>query len=49
MGRLGGSAVEPLSLAQGLIPGFWDGALHWAPCEEPVSPSAYVSASLYHE
>ena len=49
--RLGGSAVERLPLAQGVTPGSWNGAPHWAPCMEPPSPSACVSASLsvYHE
>ena len=27
-------------------PGVWDPVLHRAPCEEPTSPSAYVSASF---
>ena len=44
--RLGGSAVECLSLAQGVILGFWDRVLHRVPGEEPASsPSVYVSAS----
>ena len=38
--------VERLHLAQGMIPGFWDQVPHRAPCKEPTSPSAYVSASL---
>ena len=46
MGRPGGSAVEHLPLAQGMVPGSWDRVPRWAPCEEPASPSAYVSASL---
>ena len=37
--------VRFLILAQVLIPGSWDQVPHWAPCEEPASPSAYVSAS----
>ena len=45
-GCLGGSAVEPLPLAQGVILESWDGDPHWAPHMEPVSPSACVSASL---
>ena len=45
-GRLGGSVVEYLPLAQGMTPGYWDRVLHWAPHQEPASPSAYVSASL---
>ena len=44
--HLGGSMVEYLPLAQGVIPGSWDQVLHRAPCEEPASPSAYVSAPL---
>ena len=42
LGRLGGSVVGHLPLAQGMILGSRD----WAPCMEPASPSAYVSASL---
>ena len=45
-GCLGGSEVEHLPLAQGLFPGSWDQVLHRAPCREPASPSAYVSAFL---
>ena len=45
-GHLGGSEVEHLPLAQGVIPGSWDGVPHWAPSREPASPSACVSASL---
>ena len=45
MGCLGGSVVKRLSFAQGVILGFRDGVLHQAPCEEPESPFAYVSAS----
>ena len=37
-GRLGGSAVEHLPLAQGVIPGSWDPMLHGAPGREPASP-----------
>ena len=44
-GPLGGSAVERLPLTQVMIPGSWDQVPHWAPCEEPASPSACVSAS----
>lgn len=47
MGHLGGSVIERLSLTQGVIPGFRDRVPHQAPCEEPVSPSAYISASLF--
>ena len=39
LGRLGGSAVEHLSLAQDVIP-------DPPPYLDPASPSAYVSASL---
>ena len=46
MGLLGGSVVECLPLAQVVIPESWDQVPHWAPCSEPASPSAYVSASL---
>ena len=45
-GRLGGSAVEHLPLAQGVIPESLDRVPPRAPCMEPASPSAYVSASL---
>ena len=43
---MGGSVVEYLPLAQGVILGSWDRFPHQAPCRDPVSPSAYVSASL---
>ena len=46
VGHLGGSAIEPLPSAQGMILGSWDQVLHRAPCGEPASPSACVSASL---
>ena len=46
-GRLGGSVVEHLPLAQVMIPRSWDRVLHQAPHEEPASPSAYVFVSLY--
>ena len=46
VGRLGGSAVERLPLAQGAILETRDGVPPWAPCMEPASPSACVSASL---
>ena len=39
-GRLGGSAVEHLPLAQVVILGSWDLALHRVPRREPASPSA---------
>ena len=45
-GRLGGSVVEHLTLAQGMIPESWDRVRHRVPHREPASPSAYVSASL---
>ena len=46
LGHLGGSVVERLPSAQGVIPGSWDRVPHRAPCKEPASPSACVSASL---
>ena len=45
-GCLGGSADEHLPSAQGMIPGPWDRVPHQAPCMEPASLSARVSASL---
>ena len=45
-GLLGGLVVERLPLAWGVILGSWDPLLQWAPCREPASLSAYVSASL---
>ena len=47
VGHLGGSVVEHVPLALVVIQGSWDGVLHQAPCIEPASPSACVSASLY--
>ena len=44
--RLGGSAVECLPMAQVMILECPDQVPHLAPCMEPTSPSAYVSASL---
>ena len=44
MGRLGSSAVEHLPLAQVVTLGFWDRVPHWAPCREPASTPARVSA-----
>ena len=44
-GHLGGSVVEHLLSAQGVISGSWDRVLHQAPCEK-TAPSAHVSASL---
>ena len=38
LGRLGGSVVEYLALAQGMILGSWDRVPHWAPCREPALP-----------
>ena len=40
-GRLGGSEVERLPSAQGMILEFQDWVPHWAPCEEPASLSAF--------
>ena len=45
-GLLGGSVVECLPLAQGVTSESWDRGLHQAPCMEPASPFACVSASL---
>ena len=45
-GSLGGSVVEQLPSAQGMTPEFQDQVPHQAPCMEPASPAAYVSASL---
>ena len=46
LGYLGGSAVENLPLAQGVIPESWDRVRLQAPRREPTSPSACVSASF---
>ena len=46
LGHLGGSAVEHLSSAQGVIPESRDRVPHQAPLKEPASPSAYISASV---
>ena len=46
LGCLGGSAVGHLPSAQGVTPGSWDRVPRQAPCLEPASPSACVSASL---
>ena len=35
------------AFGSGHDPGIWDRVPHRAPCGKPVSPSAYVSASLY--
>ena len=48
-GRLGGSVVEGLPLAQVVIPGSRDGIPHRVPRREPASPSAYVSVSLMNK
>ena len=45
-GSLGGAAVRRLLLAQGAILEIRDRISRWAPCMEPASPSACVSASL---
>ena len=37
-GHLGGSVVEPLPLAQVVIPGSWDQVLHQAPHNSLVVP-----------
>ena len=44
-GRLGGSMVGSLLLAQGMILGSWDSDPHQAPHREPASSSAFVLAS----
>ena len=38
LGHLGGSMVERLPSAQGMIPGSWDRVLHQAPYREPALP-----------
>ena len=40
--------AQGLSLpsAQVIIPESWNRVPHWAPCREPASPSACVTASL---
>ena len=45
-GSLGGLEVEHLPLAQGVIPESQDQVPQRAPCMEPASPSACVSAPL---
>ena len=45
-GRPGGSAVERLPSAQGVILQSWDRVPFRAPCMEPASPSACVCLSL---
>ena len=47
MGLLGGSVVGGLPLfGSGPDPRMEDQVPHQAPCEEPATPSAFVSASL---
>ena len=46
MGHLGGSVVERLPSAQGVILESRNQVSRRAPCMEPASPSACVSASL---
>ena len=46
LGLLGYSAVEHLPSAQGMILESRDGVPRWAPCMEPASPSACISAPL---
>ena len=46
VGSLGGSVVWLLPSAQGVILESGDQAPYWAPCMEPASSSACVSASL---
>ena len=46
LGGPGGSAVEHLPSAQVMVLGSWIWVPHRAPCMEPASPSACVSASL---
>ena len=45
-GRLGGSVVENLPLAQRMVLESQGQLPHQAPCMEPASPSAYVSVSV---
>ena len=50
--HLGGSVVEHLPLAQGVILGSWDRVPYQAPRKEPASPSACVfclSLCVSHE
>ena len=46
---LGGPVVKHLPSAQGVILETWDPVPRRAPCMEPASPSACVSASVSHE
>ena len=48
-GCLGGSMVERLPSAQGVIPGSWDRVLYWAARRDPASSSACVSDSLMNK
>ena len=45
-GRVGGSVVERLPLAQVVTPESWDQVLHWTPCMEPASPSVSLPLSV---
>ena len=45
-GHLGGSVVERLPSAQGVILGSWDRVPQQAPHWDPASPSSCASASL---
>ena len=45
-GWLSGLSIQLLLSAQVTVSGSWDRVPHRAPCREPASPSAYVSASL---
>ena len=40
------AVAQPGPAAQGLTLETWDRVPHWAPCMEPASPSACVSAPL---
>ena len=46
MGCLGGSVVEHLASAQGVVLELWDQFPYRVPYGVPASPSTYVSASL---
>ena len=46
LGHLDGSVVERLPAVQGVILETWDRVPRRAPCMEPASPSACISASL---
>ena len=48
LGHLGGSAIEHLPLAQGMILESQDRVPHQASCKKPAFPSAYVSACVSH-